>query len=116
MKISRRRFVSTICASAATVMMALPAFADPIRINLADVLPDGNFMVQNAKRFAEEVAKETGGEVIINVRPGGSLGFKGPEQLRLGPSSLRGGVEGAPAGHTRQRCALPGRLCRAAGN
>ena len=82
MKISRRRFVSTICASAATVMMALPAFADPIRINLADVLPDGNFMVQNAKRFAEEVAKETGGEVIINVRPGGSLGFKGPEQLR----------------------------------
>ena len=82
MKATRRSFLTTVCASAAAVMMALPASADPIQLNLADVLPDGNFMVQNAKRFAEEVAKETKGEVIINVRPGGSLGFKGPEQMR----------------------------------
>lgn len=81
MKRTRRNFIAIACAGAAA-MMTLPAFADPIQLNLADVLPDGNFMVQNAKRFAEEVAKETKGEVIINVRPGGSLGFKGPEQMR----------------------------------
>lgn len=82
MKATRRSFISTVCTGAAAVMIALPASADPIQINLADVLPDGNFMVQNAKRFADEVAKGTNGEVIINVRPGGSLGFKGPEQMR----------------------------------
>jgi TRAP-type C4-dicarboxylate transport system substrate-binding protein len=68
--------------------LSLPAAADTIQINLADVLPDGNFMVQNAKRFAEEVAKETNGDVVINVRPGGSLGFKGPEQMRAVRDSM----------------------------
>lgn len=82
MNATRRSFIFTLCAGAAAVMMAIPASADPIQINLSDVLPDGNFMVQNAKRFADEVSRETRGEVIINVRPGGSLGFKGPEQMR----------------------------------
>ena len=82
MKATRRTFISTVCAGAAAIMMCSPVVADPIQINLADVLPDGNFMVQNAKRFADEVAKETKGEVVINIRAGGSLGFKGPEQMR----------------------------------
>ena len=34
------------------------------------------------RRFAEEVGKVTNGEIKINVHAGGSLGFKGPEQLR----------------------------------
>ncbi len=51
-------------------------------LDLATVWPDGNFHTQNAKRFAEEVGKVTGGEVKITVQAGGSLGFKGPEQLR----------------------------------
>lgn len=62
-------------------MTMRPAFAAQ-RLNLADVLPDGNFMVQNAKKYAESVEKATGGEVVITVRAGGSLGFKGPEQMR----------------------------------
>lgn len=82
MKVTRRNFIATACAGAATAMMSLPAFAAPVQLNLASVLPDGNFMVQNAKRFADEVAKQTNGEVVINIRAGGSLGFKGPEQLR----------------------------------
>lgn len=82
MKVTRRNFIATACAGAAAAMMSLPAYAAPIQLNLADVLPDGNFMVQNAKRFADEVAKQTNGEVIINIRAGGSLGFKGPEQMR----------------------------------
>lgn len=82
MKINRRNFIATVCACATATLMAAPVFAAPIQLNMADVLPDGNFMVQNAKRFADEVAKETNGEVIINIRAGGSLGFKGPEQMR----------------------------------
>ncbi len=39
-------------------------------------------MVENAKKYAEAVSKATGGSLGINVRAGGSLGFKGPEQLR----------------------------------
>ena len=50
--------------------------------------PDGNFHVENAKRFADEVKKATGGEVVINIHPGGSLGFKGPEML----TSVRDGL------------------------
>ena len=51
-------------------------------LDLATVWPDGNFHTTNAKRFAEEVGKATGGEIKITVQAGGSLGFKGPEQLR----------------------------------
>ncbi len=88
MKATRRGFISSVCAGAMALTLSLPAAADTIQINLADVLPDGNFMVQNAKRFAEEVAKETNGDVVINVRPGGSLGFKGPEQMRAVRDSM----------------------------
>jgi len=42
---------------------------------------DGNFHVENAKTFAKVVGQVTGGEVKINIHPGGSLGFKGPEML-----------------------------------
>jgi len=43
--------------------------------------PQGNFHVQNAQIFADEVKKLTDGEVVINIHPGGSLGYKGPEML-----------------------------------
>lgn len=51
------------------------------RLSLSDVLPDGNFQVENAKVFAEKVSEATDGEVIITVSAGGALGFKGPDQL-----------------------------------
>lgn len=44
--------------------------------------PPGNFHVKNAQTFADAVKEATGGEVIINIHPGGALGFKGPEMLR----------------------------------
>ncbi len=44
--------------------------------------PPGNFHVKNAETFAEAVKEATGGEVVINIHPGGALGFKGPEMLR----------------------------------
>ena len=47
------------------------------------VWPDGNFHVANAKTFAAEVKQATGGDVNITVHSGGSLGFKGPEMLKV---------------------------------
>lgn len=77
MNISRRTLLA-----GATSAFALPAFAQSTTLNLSDVLPDTNFQVRNAKRYAEEVAKATNGAVNISVKAGGSLGFKGPEQMR----------------------------------
>lgn len=81
MTFNRRHFLATSCAVATLGGGLRSAFA-ATQLNLADVLPDGNFMVQNARKYAEAVGKATGGEVVINLRPGGSLGFKGPEQMR----------------------------------
>ena len=81
MTLSRRQFVATSCVVASMATPMRSAFA-ATQLNLADVLPDGNFMVQNARKYAEAVEKATGGDIVINLRPGGALGFKGPEQMR----------------------------------
>jgi TRAP-type C4-dicarboxylate transport system substrate-binding protein len=54
----------------------------PLKLPLSTAWPDGNFHVVNARRFADEVKKATGGTVEIDVKSGGQLGFKGPEHLR----------------------------------
>src|SRR5438552_784443 len=69
------------CAAHTRTALARNASA-ATKLDLATVWPDGNFHTTNAKKFAEEVGKATGGEVKITVQAGGSLGFKGPEQLR----------------------------------
>jgi TRAP-type C4-dicarboxylate transport system substrate-binding protein len=79
--ITRRDFSLGVTALVTTTAFARSASA-AVHLDLATVWPDGNFHTANAKRFAAEVAKVTNGEVNINVQSGGSLGFKGPEQLR----------------------------------
>ena len=69
-------------AFATATLLATTGFASAqTNLMLSDVLPDGNFMVENAKTFAEAVEKATDGDVTITVSPAGSLGFKGPDQL-----------------------------------
>lgn len=46
------------------------------------------FHTQNAQKFAETAKTVTGGELVITVHPGGTLGIKGPETVR----SVRDGV------------------------
>jgi TRAP-type C4-dicarboxylate transport system substrate-binding protein len=67
------------------VAMAAPAIVRaqaPLKMPLSTIWPDGNFHTINCKRYAEEVKKATSGAVDIEVKSGGQLGFKGPEQLR----------------------------------
>ena len=80
-KMFRRTAIGAIGAAAATGSFARLGHA-ATSLNLSDILPDSNFQVRNAKRYAEAVEKATNGDVVIAVRAGGSLGFKGPEQLR----------------------------------
>src|SRR3982750_2371946 len=61
-------------------------------LDLATVWPDGNFHTTNAKQFAEEVAKATGGEVKPPGRAGASLGFRGPKRW----GAVRGGRVPSP--------------------
>lgn len=81
MSLDRRTFLTATAVTLASTPFAAQAQA-PTALNLSSVLPDGNFMVENAKKFAGAVKAATNGSLEINVRPGGSLGFKGPEQLR----------------------------------
>jgi len=57
-----------------------PALAET-QLDLHIAFPAGNFHTENAQAFADRVAEETGGEVVITVHPGGSLGLRGPEGM-----------------------------------
>lgn len=78
---TRREFVAVGASAAATLSMPAIGRAQGVKLDLSTVWPDGNFHTKNCKRFAEEVAKATGGAVQIIVHAGGSLGYKGPEHL-----------------------------------
>lgn len=78
-----------IKAAAAIVFagLATPALAETHWDLPLTWAPD-NYMVQNARKFADAVKEATGGEVVITLHPGGSLGYKGPEML----SAVRDGL------------------------
>ena len=81
MKLGRRAALGA-GASAFAMAPAIAGAQAAAKLPLSTVWPDSNFHTVNARRFAEEVKKATGGAVDIDVKPGGQLGFKGPEQLR----------------------------------
>jgi len=80
MNITKRTLMRTAAAGALLGWSTFAASAQ-LQINLSDVLPESNFQVKNAVQFAEAAKAATNGEVVITVRPGGALGFKGPDQL-----------------------------------
>lgn len=81
MKFGRRTALKT-GAGALVMAPAIVRAQAAVKLDLATVWPDGNFHTVNAKAFADEAKKATGGAVEISVKAGGQLGFKGPEQLR----------------------------------
>jgi TRAP-type C4-dicarboxylate transport system substrate-binding protein len=84
MKLGRRTALKAGVGVGAAALIGAPSIVGaqaPMKLDLATVWPDGNFHTKNAKLFAEEVAKATNGQVVITVHSGGSLGYKGPEQL-----------------------------------
>ncbi len=76
-----RRIVVPALAAAMLGSATLAAQAE-VKWDLSTIWADNNYHTLNAKKFAEEVARITDGEVQITVKAGGQLGFKGPEHLR----------------------------------
>lgn len=68
--------------AAALAMVTSAAVAQTTTWDLSTVWPEANFHTKNAMRFADEVKAATKGSVVITVKAGGQLGFKGPEHLR----------------------------------
>lgn len=75
------QYFKTLAYGAVAALAVGQSVSAETRLSLSDVLPEGNFMVENAKVFAEAVDEATDGEVVITVNAAGSLGFKGPDQL-----------------------------------
>ncbi len=65
------------------LVMALPASAATIKMDLHASYGATSFHTQGATKFAELVKHYSSGSVDITVHPGGSLGFKGPELLKV---------------------------------
>jgi TRAP-type C4-dicarboxylate transport system substrate-binding protein len=86
MKMGRRQALragaSAVALAGGVAAPAIVQAQAALKLPLSTAWPDGNFHVVNARRFADEVKKATGGAVEIDVKSGGQLGFKGPEHLR----------------------------------
>jgi len=78
-----KRVVGLITVLLALVFMASFSSAKVIKMNLNCIYGPKSIHTLGAMKFAKLVKKYTHGTVIITVYPGGSLGFKGPELLRV---------------------------------
>ena len=54
-----------------------------VKLDLNAIYGANSFHTEGAVKFAQLVEKYSGGSVKITVHPGGSLGFKGPELLKV---------------------------------
>lgn len=69
-------FIVCLCLVPASV------FAGTLKMNCNAIYGSNNFHTQGAENFAKKVNEYSSGTVQIDVHPGGSLGFKGPELLK----------------------------------
>ncbi len=79
---TKRMLLRSAAMAAALAMVTSAAVAQTTTWDLSTVWPEANFHTKNAMRFADEVKAATKGSVVITVKAGGQLGFKGPEHLR----------------------------------
>lgn len=70
--------MAVLSAAVATALSAAPTEAK-VKLNLTLDNAETSLANQANKKFAEEVAKRTNGEVEIAIHAGGSLGYKGRE-------------------------------------
>lgn len=80
-----KRLMVVLLATMTVVLMALAPSAAAEKANwpLAILWPPSNFSTQGTMEFARLVKERSGGEIDIVVHPGGALGFKGPEMLKV---------------------------------
>lgn len=81
MKLKRRTALG-LSAGALALAPAIVRAQAATKLDLSTVWPNGSLHTINAKAFAEQVGKLTGGAVDISVKAGGQLGFREAELLR----------------------------------
>jgi len=75
--------VKALAAATLATALSIGAAGAATEWDLPLAWPESNFHVRNVRVFAEEVKKATNGELVINIHSGGSLGYKGPEMLKV---------------------------------
>ena len=78
-----KKFAGFLVVLVALMFVWSSAHAKVIKMNLNCIYGPKSIHTLGAMKFAKLVKKYTHGTVIITVYPGGSLGFKGPELLRV---------------------------------
>lgn len=76
-------FKKVVVILSVMLFVAISAYAAPFKMDLHASYGATSFHTQGASQFAELVKKYSDGSVDITVHPGGSLGFKGPELLKV---------------------------------
>ncbi len=78
-----KQIVKLLALLSIVLLISATAFAKPIKLDLNAIYGPTSFHTQGAMLFAKKVEKYSNGSVIITVHPGGSLGFKGQELLKV---------------------------------
>lgn len=78
-----KRLKTLLAVTTLVLFSAGAVLAAPAKLDLNAVYGATSFHTQGAMDFAKRVETHTNGSVLITVHPGGSLGFKGPELLKV---------------------------------
>lgn len=77
------KYLKILLVVAFVMIFATIGFSKEIKLDLNAIYGANSFHTEGASKFAQLVEKYSGGTVKITVHPGGSLGFKGPELLKV---------------------------------
>lgn len=78
-----KSFKTLFVAMTLVIFSVSAAMAENMKLDLNAVYGATSFHTQGAMDFAKRVEQHSGGSVQVTVHPGGSLGFKGPELLKV---------------------------------
>ncbi len=65
--------IPRIVLAVLTLVCAVPAFAGPLRLTYSNFFPPTHVQSQLAEAWCQEVARRTGGAVVVDYYPGGTL-------------------------------------------
>ena len=78
-----KQLVKLLALLSVVALLSTTAFAKTMKLDLNAIYGPTSFHTQGATIFAKKVEKYTNGSVLVTVHPGGSLGFKGQELLKV---------------------------------
>lgn len=77
------KYLKILLVMVFSMIFATIGLSKEIKLDLNAIYGAGSFHTEGAVKFAQLVEKYSGDTVKITVHPGGSLGFKGPELLKV---------------------------------